>query len=76
MNLRVFRSFLEGVVETRREPWINSRSEFHRYALRDSVNHPESAGIRNDLVRREAQLDEADAIPCGEMKAKSGIDDA
>ena len=40
INLRISRSFLEVVDETWRERGFNSRSEFIRYALRESVNPP------------------------------------
>lgn len=75
VNLRISRSFLEIVDETWRERGFNSRSEFIRYALRDSVNHPEGAGVWKDLAISEAQLDDTDAIPSDEIRAKYGTDE-
>ncbi|WP_255349677.1 ribbon-helix-helix domain-containing protein [Halostagnicola sp. A56] len=43
MNLRISQSFREVIDETWRERGFNSRSEFIRYALRESVNHPEGS---------------------------------
>ena len=74
INLRISRSFLEVVDETWRERGFNSRSEFIRYALRESVNHPEGAGFWKDLAISEAQLDEGDGIPSDEIKDKYGLD--
>ncbi len=42
INLRISRSFREVIDETWRERGFNSRSEFIRYALRESVNHRSS----------------------------------
>jgi Arc/MetJ-type ribon-helix-helix transcriptional regulator len=75
INLRIARSFLEVVDETWRERGFNSRSEFIRYALRDSVNHPEGAGVWKDLAISGAQLDEEDAVSSEEIRAKSGTAD-
>ena len=75
INLRISRSFLEIVDETWRERGFNSRSEFIRYALRDSVNHPEGAGLWKDLAISEAQLDDADAVSSEEIRSEYGTDD-
>lgn len=75
INLRISRSFLDVVDETWRERGFNSRSEFIRYALRDSVNHPEGAGFWKDLAISEAQFNEGDAVSSAEIKSKHGTDD-
>ncbi|WP_436911240.1 ribbon-helix-helix domain-containing protein [Halosimplex marinum] len=72
INLRISRSFLDVVDETWRERGFNSRSEFIRYALRDSVNHPEGAGVWKDLAISEAQFDEGEGAPSDEMREKYG----
>lgn len=74
INFRISRSFLDIVDETWRERGFNSRSEFIRYALRDSVNHPEGAGVWKDLAISEAQLDEAEAVPSDEIRSNYGTD--
>ena len=74
INFRISRSFLDVVDETWRERGFNSRSEFIRYALRDSVNHPEGAGVWKDLAVSEAQPHEADASS-DEIRAQYGTDD-
>jgi len=53
INLRISRSFLDVVDETWRERGLNSRNDFIRYALRDSVNHPEGAGFWKDIAISE-----------------------
>ena len=75
INLRISRSFLDVVDETWRERGFNSRSEFIRYALRDSVNHPEGAGFWKDLAISEAQFSEEEAVSSAEIKSKYGTDD-
>ena len=47
---------------------------FIRYALHESVNHPEGAGFWKDLAISEAQLDEREGIPSDEVKEKYGLD--
>ena len=74
INLRISRSFLDVVGETWRERGFNSRSEFIRYALRETVNHPEGAGFWKDLAISEAQFDEGDGLESDDVKAKYGID--
>lgn len=74
INLRISRPFLEVVDETWRERGFNSRSEFIRYALRDSVNHPEGAGVWKDLAISEAQLDEVDAVSSEAIRDQYGTD--
>ncbi|MFB6221744.1 MAG: ribbon-helix-helix domain-containing protein [Halolamina sp.] len=74
VNLRISRPFLDVVDETWRERGFNSRSEFIRYALRESVNHPEGAGLWKDLAISEAQLDGSEAVSSDEIKAKYGTD--
>ena len=69
INLRISRPFLQVVDETWRERGFNSRSEFIRYALRDSVNHPEGAGLWKDIAISEAQLNETDPIPSDEIRS-------
>ena len=75
INLRISRSFLDVVDETWRERGFNSRSEFIRYALRDSVNHPEGAGFWKDLAISETQFSEDDAVSSEEIRSKYGADD-
>ena len=75
INLRISRPFLQVVDETWRERGFNSRSEFIRYALRDSVNHPEGAGLWKDIAISEAQLNETDPIPSDEIRSQYGTDD-
>lgn len=75
INFRISRPFLDVVDETWRERGFNSRSEFIRYALRDSVNHPEGAGLWKDLAISEAELDDADAVSSAEIRSKYGTDD-
>ncbi|WP_317175936.1 ribbon-helix-helix domain-containing protein [Halomontanus rarus] len=75
INLRISRSFREVVDETWRERGFNSRSEFIRYALRESVNHPEGAGFWKDLAISEAQFDEGEGRSSEEIKAEYGTDD-
>lgn len=75
INLRISRPFLEVVDETWRERGFNSRSEFIRYALRDSVNHPEGAGVWKDVAISEAQFDAGDTVSSEEIRADYGIDD-
>ncbi|QLH76817.1 ribbon-helix-helix protein, CopG family [Halosimplex rubrum] len=75
INLRISRSFLDVVDETWRERGFNSRSEFIRYALRDSVNHLEGAGVWKDLAISEAQFDEGEGISSDEMREKYGTDE-
>ena len=75
INLRISRSFLDVVDETWRERGFNSRSEFIRYALRDSVNHPEGAGFWKDLAISEAQFSEDDTVSSAEIKSRYGTDD-
>ncbi len=75
INLRISRPFLDVVDETWRERGFNSRSEFIRYALRDSVNHPEGAGVWKDLAISEAQLDEVDAVSSEAIRDQYGTDD-
>ncbi|MFA1610637.1 ribbon-helix-helix domain-containing protein [Halobellus rubicundus] len=72
INLRISRSFLEVVDETWRERGFNSRSEFIRYALRDSVNHPEGAGLWKDIAISEAQFGETDGVPSDEIRDEYG----
>ena len=74
INLRISRPFLEVVDETWRERGFNSRSEFIRYALRDSVNHPEGAGIWKDIAISEALLDEELPISSDEIRSQYGTD--
>jgi Arc/MetJ-type ribon-helix-helix transcriptional regulator len=74
INLRISRSFLEVIDEVWRERGFNSRSEFIRYALRDSVNHPEGAGFWKDLAISEAELDEDEGLTSSEVKEKYGLD--
>ena len=62
ISLLISRPCLEVVDETWREQGFNSRSEFIGYALRDSVNHPEGAGVWKDLAISEAQFDEGAAV--------------
>jgi metal-responsive CopG/Arc/MetJ family transcriptional regulator len=45
VNIRMTETFLDDVDSTWQDLGYNSRSEFIRYALRDSVNHPEGAGF-------------------------------
>lgn len=75
INLRISRSFLEVVDETWRERGFNSRSEFIRFALRDSVNHPEGAGVWKDLAISEAQLSEGESVSSDEIRSRYGSDD-
>jgi len=75
INLRISRSFLDVVDETWRERGFNSRSEFIRYALRDSVNHPEGAGFWKDLAISEAQFDEGDGESSEKIKSEYGTDE-
>ncbi|MCU4744160.1 ribbon-helix-helix domain-containing protein [Halobacteria archaeon AArc-m2/3/4] len=75
INLRISRSFREVVDETWRERGFNSRSEFIRYALRESVNHPEGAGFWKDLAISEAQFDEGEGRSSDEIKAEYGTND-
>jgi len=75
INLRISRSFLDVVDETWRERGFNSRSEFIRYALRDSVNHPEGAGFWKDMAISEAQLNDGDGVPSEAIKSRYGTDD-
>ncbi|WP_123538095.1 ribbon-helix-helix domain-containing protein [Halosimplex salinum] len=74
INLRISRAFLDVVDETWRERGFNSRSEFIRYALRDSVNHPEGAGVWKDLAISEAQFEDSEGISSDEMREKYGTD--
>jgi len=74
INLRIARSFLDVVDETWRERGFNSRSEFIRYALRDSVTHPEGAGFWKDLAISEAQFDEGEGISSDEIRETYGTD--
>ena len=75
INLRISRSFLDVVDETWRERGFNSRSEFIRYALRDSVNHPEGAGFWKDLAISEAQFSEDEAVSSEAIRSEYGTDD-
>ena len=75
INLRISRSFLDVVDETWRERGFNSRSEFIRYALRDSVNHPEGAGFWKDLAISEAQFDDGDAVSSEAIKSEYDTDE-
>jgi len=75
INFRISRSFLDVVDETWRERGFNSRSEFIRYALRDSVNHPEGAGVWKDLAISEAETDDGDAVSSDDIRAQYGTDD-
>jgi Arc/MetJ-type ribon-helix-helix transcriptional regulator len=72
INFRISRSFLDVVDETWRERGFNSRSEFIRYALRDSVNHPEGAGLWKDLAVSEAESD--DTVSSDDIRANYGTD--
>jgi len=74
INLRISRSFLEVIDETWRKRGFNSRSEFIRYAMRDTVNHPEGAGFWKDLAISEAQFEDGDGVPSEEVKEKYGLD--
>lgn len=74
INLRISRSFLEVVDETWRERGFNSRSEFIRFALRDSVNHPEGAGLWKDIAISEAQFDEKEEVSSADVREKYGLD--
>jgi len=75
INLRISRTFLDVVDETWRERGFNSRSEFIRYALRDSVNHPEGAGLWKDIAISEAQFAEGDAVSSEEIRSEYGTDE-
>ncbi len=75
INLRISRPFLEVVDETWRERGFNSRSEFIRYALRNSVTHPEGAGVWKDVAISEAQFDSGETVSSDEITATYGIDD-
>lgn len=75
INLRISRSFLEVVDEAWRERGFNSRSEFIRYALRETVNHPEGAGFWKDLAVSEAQFDDGEGLPADAIKEQYGLDD-
>ncbi|MFB6180157.1 MAG: ribbon-helix-helix domain-containing protein [Halorientalis sp.] len=75
INLRISRSFLDVVDETWRERGFNSRSEFIRYALRDSVNHPEGAGIWKDFAISETQFDAGKSVSSDEIKETYGSDE-
>jgi len=72
INFRISRSFLDVVDETWRERGFNSRSEFIRYALRDSVNHPEGAGLWKDLAVSEAASD--DTVSSDDIRETYGTD--
>ena len=74
VNFKLTESFLEEIDDTWQGRGFNSRSEFIRYALRDSVNHPEGAGVWKDLAISEAQFDEGDGISSDEIKATYGSD--
>jgi Arc/MetJ-type ribon-helix-helix transcriptional regulator len=74
VNIRMTETFLEDIDGTWEEYGFNSRSEFIRYALRDSVTHPEGAGVWKDLAISEAQFDESDEISSDEMREKYGTD--
>ena len=74
INLRISRSFLDVVDETWKERGFNSRSEFIRYALRDSVNHPEGAGLWKDLAISEAQREDGESVSSDEIKSRYGTD--
>ncbi|AHG01747.1 CopG family transcriptional regulator (plasmid) [Halostagnicola larsenii XH-48] len=75
INLQISQSFREVIDETWRERGFNSRSEFIRYALRESVNHPEGAGFWKDLAISEAQFDDGKSRSSEEIKAAYGSDD-
>lgn len=75
INLRISRSFLEVIDETWRERGFNSRSEFIRYALRDSVTHPEGAGFWKDLAISEAQFEDGAGLSSEDVKATYGLDE-
>lgn len=74
INLRISRSFLDVVDETWRERGFNSRSEFIRYSLRQTVNHPEGAGFWKDLAISEAEFSEGDGVSSDDVKAEYGLD--
>jgi Arc/MetJ-type ribon-helix-helix transcriptional regulator len=75
INVRLSRSFLDVVDETWRERGFNSRSEFIRYALRDSVNHPEGAALWKDLARSEAELEDDNGVESDEIRTQYGTPD-
>jgi Arc/MetJ-type ribon-helix-helix transcriptional regulator len=75
INFRISRSFLEVVDEVWRERGFNSRSEFIRYALRESVNHPEGAGIWRDLAISESQFGDGQSLSSEEVRERHGLDD-
>jgi len=74
INLRISRSFLDVVDETWRVRGFNSRSEFIRYALRDSVNHLEGANLWKDMAIGEAQFDDGDAVSSEAIKSEYDTD--
>lgn len=70
INLRISRPFLEVVDETWKERGFNSRSEFIRYALRDSINHPNGAGFWKDLAIGETQARDGETSSSDEVKER------
>lgn len=70
INLRISRPFLEVVDETWKERGFNSRSEFIRYALRDSINHPNGTGLWKDLAIGEAQARDGETSSSDEVKER------
>jgi Arc/MetJ-type ribon-helix-helix transcriptional regulator len=74
INLRISRSFLDVVDAVWRERGFNSRSEFIRYAMRESANHSEGAGFWKDLAVSEVQFAEDGGLSSDEVKERYGLD--
>jgi metal-responsive CopG/Arc/MetJ family transcriptional regulator len=60
---------------TWREQGFDSRSEFIRYALRGTVNHPGGAGLRKDIAIGEYQASEGRTVSSAELKEWYGLGD-
>jgi len=73
INLRISRSFLEVVDEAWRERGFNSRSEFIRYALRETVKHPEGAGFWKDIAVSEVGFEDGESIGSEEVRETNNL---
>ncbi|MFB6284656.1 MAG: ribbon-helix-helix domain-containing protein [Halobacteria archaeon] len=60
IGLKMSKSFLNVVDETWKERGFNNRSEFIRYALRETIKHPEGAGVWKDIAESQKQSREGD----------------
>lgn len=75
VNFKVTESFLDQIDETWQGRGFNSRSEFIRYTLRDSTEHP--TFDRDELIallQAEAEVRDGETMSAEEAREQYGLD--